>query len=322
MHINFLLCNYRLLSEKGEAMFIRSLLCMYVISFQSVLVAADLQWQVEPEDYDQHATQIYNTCMKYVQAFDLASSHGSTVVELGCNTARVSHALAQRYPQHQFVGIDPSAAALACAIQKYHDQPNLRFIQDAAQTYDLNKEGFGQADLVACYHVMHWIQREQLPNVFQNIATNLAPNGILDISTSAQQETSTITCAVRDTFMKPKWWLTCLRRFLPKVIAGDNVFTLLTADELAVLAEQAGLQIQRCEKVEERFNFDSRQEFKSFLHVILQPHGIKEMDAQDQNQLLDEVVERYCNVYNPAEDRSKVEHRFFTLRLTASKIEQ
>jgi 2-polyprenyl-3-methyl-5-hydroxy-6-metoxy-1,4-benzoquinol methylase len=132
-------------------------------------------------------------------------SNSSVIVELGSNTGRVSATLAERDPHKTFVAIDPVHDAIEYG-KKHYTRDNLTFIEDTAQNFNLEEHQLPLADLIFCYHVLHWIPREDLPQVFDNIATNLNDHGKIHITTSAQQSESILGKLVRQTMLyKPKW---------------------------------------------------------------------------------------------------------------------
>ncbi len=136
----------------------------------SPCLAADQQSEWEPWDselYDENSKQQYKASLEHLSKYDFSKRPElKLVVELGCNTANVSRTLAQGHPDKTFVGIDPAKDAITIAQDKHKDTPNLHLIQDSAQSFDLEKADLPLADLIACYHVLHWIKREELESVF------------------------------------------------------------------------------------------------------------------------------------------------------------
>ena len=307
--------------QKGEEC-MKKLLSLFVLVVSPCLAAdPKSEWSAwDSKLYDENSKQQYDASLEHLSKYDFSSRPElQLIVELGCNTANVSNKLALQHPEKTFVGIDLEEGAIELAQQKHAETQNLKLICNTAQKFNLEESGSQLADLIACYHVLHWIKREELESVFENIAANLAPGGILDLSSSAKQETRDITKAIRWTLIKPKWWGTLLTKFLPQFVAGETKLTLLTAPELEELATTAGLKVETCEESEACFSFNLKHELNSWLHTILKPHGIESMEQQDRDEFVNEVVNLYCRDYNPAAEAGKIEYQFTILKLIAHK---
>jgi trans-aconitate methyltransferase len=274
--------------------------------------------------YDNNSKPQYEASLEYLAHFDFSLPQFKTIVELGCNTANVSNTLAQRFPDKTFVGIDPEIDAINLGMKKHANSKNVRLICDYAQKYRLQDHDIPLADFVGCYHVLHWIPREDQQGVFNNVAANLAANGIVDVSTSAKQKEDLVTTAVIRTIMKPKWW-GYLPYCIPQVVfKGQNIVTLLSAPELNHIATQAGLSVDRCEEVDAYYRWSSKEEFHPWLTSILVPHGIETVfkgKEEDKTKFVNEVIDVYCQDYNPVTD-GNIEYRIKALHLTAHKPTQ
>jgi trans-aconitate methyltransferase len=273
--------------------------------------------------YDNNSKPQYDASLEHLACFDFSLPQFKTIVELGCNTANVSNTLAQQYPDKTFVGIDPEIDAINLGTKKHANSKNVRLICDYAQKYKLQDHNIPLANFVGCYHVLHWIPREDQQSVFNNVAANLAENGIVDVSTSAKQEEDLVTKAVISTIVKPKWWgylLYCI----PQVLKGHDALTLLSAPELKQIATQAGLSVDRCEEIDAYHRFSSKEEFHPWLTSILVPHGIEKVfkgREEDKTKFVNEVIDVYCQKYNPVTD-GNIEYRIKALHLTAHKPAQ
>jgi trans-aconitate methyltransferase len=280
------------------------------------LIAADHR-----QESDFLATKQYEACMNYLAALHLTNPECKTVVELGCSSAKVIHELAQFYPERLFIGIDFDQKAITQATNRCRDQPNIVCINDTVQTYDLKTYNLPLANLTTCYHLLHWIEPEQLPTVFTNITKNLALDGIVDIATPTKQEECSITRATQDTLLfEPKWTQYSLT-FLSHALAAQENISYVTLERLRDLALDAHLSIFLCEKREETYSFRSKHEFRSFLHSCLHYYGIDHiMDKIVQLKFVKDISKRYREKYNLSNNADQIEYRFFSLHLTAQKI--
>lgn len=226
----------------------------------------------------------------------------------------MSGELSKKYPTKHFIGIDSNQNFIDDAKKMHSDKTNLHLECAWPESFKLEKP----ANFMLCHHLLHWLSPKEFPAVFKNIAANLQEGGVLDISSSAKQEDSSLTKAILKTLAKPKWW-----RFLPascwQVIKGQSALTLLTIEELKELSANAGLKVEKCEEVEECASFDSKDQFALWIQLSLTPWGIDSiMKTQEaQKEFVADVADLFCKQYNASSD--KIEYRFKGLHLLAHK---
>lgn len=265
-----------------------------------------------------HFKQQQMICKQYLDRLNLNSSNYRTILELGCDTADISKGLAQKFPDTLCIAIDCNQPAIDYAQKKHHGLQNLKILYDFAQIFDLKEHNLPLADLIACYHVIHAIKRKDLTHTFNNIAANLNIHGTVDMNTAAKtEEPSNITTAIRKTLIHSSKWHETLLESLPVVLAGDDVLTRLTVDELKTLATDAGLKVLVCEEVEQHFVYKSKEEFGYCWHGILQSY-IGHMPQATQLSFIKELVDTYCSTYN--QDPNRIQTSFLTIHLTAEKV--
>jgi len=103
---------------------------------------------------------------------------GKTVLELGCGGGNVGIALAKRGAQ--VTGVDLSSAQLQIAKQKAEEQGvTVRYIESPIETF--NFMSIAPVDLVISVCALQYVA--DLPEVFNQIYTALAPSGIFVFST-------------------------------------------------------------------------------------------------------------------------------------------
>lgn len=270
------------------------------------------------------AKKQYESCMKYIAALDLSNPEYKTIVELGCSTAKMTHELAQQYPERLFIAIDCDEKAITGATKRCEGQANVECIRDTIQKYDLKTYNLPLANLTTCYHLLHWIEHRELPAVFTNIAKNLALHSIIDISTPTKKEQCKITRATQDTLLFDQKWHKYSLPFLNLATVVHENISYITIEELKELAAHAKLNVLSCEKREESYHFKSKKEFASFLHSCLQYYGIEKcMDKAVRLEFVKDITKKYCELYynTTSEDPSQISYTFLSLHLTAQKTE-
>jgi trans-aconitate methyltransferase len=288
--------------------------CMIITVLCSAMQEESPKWDAAL--YDECSAPQFKISKQCIDSFDFSSDQFQTLLELGCNTANICAYLAEKYPYKKIIGIDPEGEAIEFAKEKHKQLSNLSLLRGTAQKFRLI-DGHERANFIGCYHVLHWIPRAELHEAFSNIACNLNERGILDVFTSAKQETTPLTKAVLRTILKIKWWWyipSCIKY----VYSGQNSLSLLTAPELRAFAEDAGLVIDRCEEVAECCSFDSKEKLVPWLISILKPYGIEATLKERQQEFAQEIADLYTAEYNPGTNDS-IEYHFKGLRLIAHK---
>lgn len=103
---------------------------------------------------------------------------GKTVLELGCGGGNVGITLAKRGAQ--VIGVDLSSAQLQIAKQKAEEQGvTIRYVESAIETFDFT--AIAPVDLVISVCALQYVA--DLPEVFRQIYTTLAPSGVFVFST-------------------------------------------------------------------------------------------------------------------------------------------
>jgi hypothetical protein len=87
-------------------------------------------------------------------------SDARTVVEVGCADGHNLVALARRRPDLRIIGTDVSSSAVALAIQRTHELPNIRVVQ--SEDFDeLSAEAHGHIDCVILAEVLYYLGTER-----------------------------------------------------------------------------------------------------------------------------------------------------------------
>jgi trans-aconitate methyltransferase len=292
----------------------KNVLLICIAMLASIGKAVTAHW--EPELYDAASDYQYNACLKNVAQLNIQASTTRTIIDLGCATANVSNTLAQRYPQAQVIALDADERLITYAQKKHAHTPNLTLICAHAQNCRLHELNIPLADLIICYHTLHWIPRKQVQEVFNNIAAHLAPAGIADITACAPQSNSRLAQAICTTMMQPSW-----HTFLAHITTyAHKTPTRFMPEQLREYATRAGLVVDHCELHEERIKFASKKEFALWIRCSLMPYGMSMLDEDRQNAFTQQVVDVYCSM-GTGIDASHIEYRFKSVHLTAHKPE-
>ena len=232
-----------------------------LICFGLNLFAADDLALWDPKEYDENSEPQFGDVVGYLDDEKYVIAKCEVIVDLGCLVGKTTNYLAELCPGATVVGVDPEEKAINYAREHYATKKNTLFICKRGQDYKLSDHNLYPADFVACYHVLHWIGREELPKLFENVNQNMKRGAILDLVTSAQQETTNLFRAAKETFTTWKWGWTALKS-LPKLLKDqDDVYTLLTKEELEKLAVNSGMHVDSCQEIDTTARFSSKDVF-------------------------------------------------------------
>lgn len=107
-------------------------------------------------DYDRLSTPMEAMGREVLARLPLTGDE--TVVDAGCGSGRVTHALLERLPRGQVVGVDGSASMIDAARERLGGDPRLRLV--VADLTDLDVErhlGGERADAILSTATFHWI---------------------------------------------------------------------------------------------------------------------------------------------------------------------
>ena len=124
--------------------------------------------------------------IRYKPFFDLANLIAPEglhrAIDIGCGTGEQTAILAERFPQTQWLGIDPSSEMLAVAPVKTF--PNLTFRQ--AQVNDVTDDQHESWDLVFSNAALQWT--DDHATLFPKLIRRLRPSGQIAIQMPVQKE--------------------------------------------------------------------------------------------------------------------------------------
>ena len=296
----------------------KKILLLVLIPIACHAMEKDSKW--DAEQYDAHSKQQYEACLEYLTNFDFPDAtplEDRVFVDLGCGTANAACYLAKKYSGTHIVGIDPAQNEIDYARKKHGEQGNLSFICNTAQDFKLTDQYLPPANFVAFYHALHYIPKDLQQDALNNIANNMAEEGILDVATVAKQKKLPLFAAGIQTFLKPKWWSNCFEFIHNKIeslsteekeefeilssISQDEPLeptdmvlsefgkllrhkaaTMLSEDEIEQLALNAGLEVIRCEETEKSFCYNSKEDFIPWVTAVLGPYGLKAVFEVEQ----------------------------------------
>lgn len=94
------------------------------------------------------------------------------IVDLGCGSGEFSAKVATLVPEGRVIGVDPDPSMFEQA--RAHDQPNLSFVEAAAEELD-QVVPEGSADLVVSRAMLHWLPLSRYPRCFEAVYRVLEP---------------------------------------------------------------------------------------------------------------------------------------------------
>lgn len=120
----------------------------------------------DPEHYEQFAPERLQPGLDLINRID---SQPGLVVDLGCGTGRLTALLAERWPEAEVVGVDPSREMLEQAA------PGPRYVQGDIDTWQPDRP----VDVIFANASLMWIPDH--PQLFPRLAAELAPGGWLAV---------------------------------------------------------------------------------------------------------------------------------------------
>ncbi len=76
------------------------------------------------------------------------------VLDIGCGDGKITKRIAEMVPKGKVIGIDPSKEMIREALVDYSHIPNLNFLQERAEDFNLKEE----CNLVTSFFTLHWVK--------------------------------------------------------------------------------------------------------------------------------------------------------------------
>lgn len=195
------------------------------------------------------------------------------ILDVGCGDGKITALLAERVPQGQVIGIDPSESMLIQAEKIAH--PHLSFQQGRAEDFSLDQS----FDHIVAIHVMHWIQDQEA--ALSNIGKALKPEGHVHLILAPSKEGLPFWTALQKTL---KSW----EKQFTSFVNPQQVFDIETYRQLLV---KAGFHIEGLHYLYHESIHDNKEKLKSWIKQW-QPH-MKFLPAPEQKPFLDQLVDNY-----------------------------
>jgi trans-aconitate 2-methyltransferase len=180
---------------------------------------------------------------------DLPLHGDETVVDVGCGTGRDLELLLARLPRGRAWGIDQSAAMVARARDRFHEEPRVEVLQgDLLADLPLPP---ASADVVISVAALHWVDDHR--SAWEALAGLMSPGGLLSIECGGEGNVARVAAAVREV---------CGEGAVPSWMFPDEVDT-------AVLMERAGFVDVRVRRRHAPAVFDDEATFRRYLSTMV-----------------------------------------------------
>lgn len=204
-------------------------------------------------DWDPVSYARVNTLQEYVARQSLAGLElrgDERVLDVGCGDGRVSALVLDRLDTGRLLGVDPSAAMVAAARDRFRDRPAADFEVGSAATLSFSDE----FDLVTSFNALHWETRWTA--ALARIAAALRPGGRAFLVFVCAGPRPSIEDVVTDVARSPGWrsWFEGM----------EAPFVHADPDAYAAAARTCGFEVEALEVNDLRWDFGGRAEFAAW----------------------------------------------------------
>ena len=267
-----------------------ALLIFLCSSLATIAMERAPQW--DGDTYDEHAIPQYEIALHYLKKIALAPN--ATILDIGCGSGKITHAIAQMPSISSVHGIDLSESMIQTASRKYGQKENLIFsIADAQHlTYE------DQFTNIVSFNCLHWV-KDKLA-VFNGIRNALQKDGSFFVSMCAKQNRSEQLRAsiIGNLIKSPEW--ECLKN----VNVHEQVH-VVTKEELERLVGHVGFKNVLVTEEDSQTLFKNKKELATWMAAWIQGFlNLSNMTEINQEALVHDVVEVYTTIMPVADDGS------------------
>ncbi len=134
----------------------------------------DTHWQKLAHDYDSIMTNVPTMEALYEAIINNLPLSPSSILDLGTGTGVLLKFVNDLYPTAKLVGLDPAAAMLEHAREKFEGQSNISFINGSAHQIDAPSNHF---DVVISNYALHHLNHDEKLLCAKEVHRVLKPNG-------------------------------------------------------------------------------------------------------------------------------------------------
>ena len=265
---------------------------LMVISSSILSVAMERAPEWDGDAYDEHAIPQYEIAQHYLKKISLAPN--ATILDVGCGSGKITHAIAQMPGITSVHGIDLSESMIQTASRKYGQEKNLAFsIADAQHlTYE------DQFTNIVSFNCLHWV-KDKLA-VFNGIRNALQKGGSFFVAMSAKQEkTEQLRASIISNLIKSPAW-ECLKN-----INLQEQWYMVTKEELERLIDHIGFKNVLVSEEDSQVLFKGKKELATWMAAWIEGFlKYSNLSEINQDALVHDVVEEYTCLLPAADDGS------------------
>ncbi len=232
-------------------------------------------------DWDPGSYGRVNTLQEYVaeQALQgLRVTGDERILDVGCGDGRVSELVVARLTSGSLLGVDPSAAMVAAAGERFRNRSGVDFAVATAATLPYRDE----FDLVTSFNALHWETRwvEALARIRAAVRT---PGRVFAVFVCDGDRPSLEDVAM-DTTRTPRW----------RAVFGDFAapFVHVDPDAYADTAVAAGFAVEAVDVVDLSWEFGDRAAFAAWAGAGM-PAWTSRLPGAEAAEFVDDVLTAY-----------------------------
>jgi trans-aconitate 2-methyltransferase len=217
------------------------------------------------------------------------------VLDLGCGDGRRTADLAARVPHGHVLGFDASPLMIEAAA------PLRRQGLDFACMRAQELAAVAEFDVVVSLNALHWVPRDELPDVFRRISRSLRDRGRVVVQLVGGSE----RISLEDVAMRVAY----SARWADRFTGFAAPFTHPSPDDIAGWAANAGLAVAGINVEHHVWAFPSQQDFVDWAAVGFGDWTDRLADGEEKLEFVRDVVTSYCRTTGSATDFSFVQLR-------------
>lgn len=278
------------------------LLYVFQICACAYLQADDTYWDARMVKLYAHNSELQRRWALAFLASNLRQLNGDeSILDIGCGDGKITADVSKFIPQGHIMGIDPSIPMLSWAEKQYSivEYPNLTFHAggflepNTSDTFDV---------IISNCALQHCSDQLQAFNTLKKL---LKPDGKLWIMVPASDNQA--WKQARKTIQTSLKWASYWEDIIPR--------KFLTVEEYRELLKQAGLEIQRVERIQTQDPFVDREEFLAFLLGTFSPA----VPIDETRDFYNEIIEEYLRLLPEAINSvGIIEGRFGRIEIEAT----
>lgn len=208
-----------------------------------------------------------------------------SLLDVGCGEGAVTARVAERVPEGEVLGVDPSHRMVEYAARTY-PLPHLRFQVGDAREMDFE----ARFDLVVSFNALHWVRAADQPRCMAGLARALRPGGRTFLQFVGQGPRTSLEDVVQQVTAAPEW--------RASFADFEKPYCHPTPEEYGALAEGAGLRVEGLDLLDRTWDFGSREGFEHWCEATF-VEWTSRLDPARHADFIAAVLDRYEPVAGP-----------------------